>query len=403
MEIVSLCPFRAATLVWQARPSEWTLTVVVKGTFQLVADGEASVAARQDPIGADRHWDDDPEGSLYAPCDRAPFKPRADVLLVGHAFASEPTTHLTARLCFGELDKTVEIVGDRLWERTSRGLAVAAPEEFVCMPMSYERAPLGPDNPVGIDATAAPIAGALAMPNLTGAFGPIDPTWRGRLRGLSLAATDWAHEVEEGRGATAGPAPPGLDLAFFNTAPADQQLDLLRPSAPIVLEGLHPDCPRIESHLPPLRPRVHLADPSSRAPREVALRCDTLWIETDHGVAVATWRGITTVPTADIASLGRLLVVGEAPGKRLRPERIAELLSEPDPRRAPLDEADVGEHPLSVRHDALKTLPPPPSTATPPADRPRSEPPRRRATVTGLSALHAGLALPFRPKRPQPS
>ncbi len=49
---------------------------------------EATLAAEQTPIlEQDNYWDDDVARSLCAPCDLVPFKPSADVVLVGAVFA----------------------------------------------------------------------------------------------------------------------------------------------------------------------------------------------------------------------------------------------------------------------------------------------------------------------------
>lgn len=49
--------------------------------------------------------------------DLAPFKRRADVLVVGHAFAPErrPVGSLVARVVVGEVDKAIAVFGDRAW------------------------------------------------------------------------------------------------------------------------------------------------------------------------------------------------------------------------------------------------------------------------------------------------
>src|SRR6185437_14798586 len=106
----------------------------------------------QEPIHErDGYWDDDPRRSLYAPNDLAPFKPHADVLLVGHAYAprSEVARSLTARLIVGEAEKAVEVVCPR----------VLGPEgdlregaRWNKMPLRYEYAAGGLStwNPVGV-------------------------------------------------------------------------------------------------------------------------------------------------------------------------------------------------------------------------------------------------------------
>src|SRR5688572_9330244 len=100
MEVSWICPLPVASLLWQPRPGAWMLTFVCKATYEL-KPGESPLAPEHEPIyEADQHWSNDTEWSLYAPRDVVPIRPRADVVLVGHAFAPDgkPARSLIARL-----------------------------------------------------------------------------------------------------------------------------------------------------------------------------------------------------------------------------------------------------------------------------------------------------------------
>src|SRR3954469_24020499 len=117
MDVVSLCPLRTGALVWQPRRGSFVLTAVCKATFTLLP-GDSVLATEQDyPNEDENHWNDDAARSLYSPSDLSPFKPRADVLLVGHAFAPkrEPVRSLVARLSALGVDKSIEVHGERGW------------------------------------------------------------------------------------------------------------------------------------------------------------------------------------------------------------------------------------------------------------------------------------------------
>src|SRR5262249_17422688 len=117
MDVVSLCPIRVGSVLWQPRRGTWAFTVVCKATYRL-APVEAALAEEQEyPADDDNYWNDDPARSLYCPSDLVPFKPRADVMLVGHAFAprKEPVRSLIARLIVGNIDKAIEVYVDRAW------------------------------------------------------------------------------------------------------------------------------------------------------------------------------------------------------------------------------------------------------------------------------------------------
>jgi hypothetical protein len=76
VEVLSLCPFRAGALAWQSAPNTWSLTVVVKATFTIVAGAEATLASVQTPVVA---FAGDSEAAIE---DLSPLKPRVDVLVL---------------------------------------------------------------------------------------------------------------------------------------------------------------------------------------------------------------------------------------------------------------------------------------------------------------------------------
>src|SRR5579871_1348500 len=96
----ALFPFAVSTLAWESRPGSRSLTVCLKATFALApqstrgtpphpqgASDEPALAAQQDGSHDDILFEQAPRASLYSPGDFVPYKPRADVLLVGHAHA----------------------------------------------------------------------------------------------------------------------------------------------------------------------------------------------------------------------------------------------------------------------------------------------------------------------------
>jgi hypothetical protein len=347
MDVVSLCPLRVASLPWQPRPGAWALTVICKATYEL-APVESRLAKDQEyPNEDDNHWNDDPARSLYSPSDLAPFKPRADVLLVGHAFAPnhEPVRSLVARLCAGSVDKSIEVFGERSW--TAEGF-VREGLPFVKVPLRYERAAGGPDtdNPVGMiadDAAGAPIpnlqlrGAALARrgaPLAPAGFGPIAASWPGRAAKLGRRAATFVTGAWSD-----GPLPEDLDASFFNAAPPDQQTERLGEGERIVLENLSAHFPGLVTHLPGVRPRA-VVDRGG-ALEEIALAADTLWIDTDRSRCTLTWRGRVAIdhPGAE----GRVWVLME---EAARPLTWAEVVERcrvrlPTPSRPEIERDDT--------------------------------------------------------------
>ena len=126
MEISSSGPLPSAILVWQRAPARWAATLVAKATYRL-EPGILALHDTQEPIhAAESHWEDDPARSLFAPSDLVPHKPRADVVLVGNAYArnSQPVRSLVVRLQVGRVDKSIEVrasLARTPWRSTKSG------------------------------------------------------------------------------------------------------------------------------------------------------------------------------------------------------------------------------------------------------------------------------------------
>ena len=353
MQVVSVSQLQVGSLRWQPSEGRFALTVVAKATFNL-KPGKASLAEVQDvPNDDDNHWNDDPDCSLYSASDLVPFKRRADVVLVGEAFApgGEPARTLVARLCVGTVDKAIEVHCDRHFGPASE---LIEGQRYTRMPLRYERAAGGPHttNPVGIDPEGErDLYGRVAVPNLTvpGAtvsgpnetmetigFGPIAPGWPTRRVLLGRHATNWSD-----RRWSAAPLPADFDGSFFNAAPIDQRLEELRDDERIVLENLHPTEPRLVCHLPGMKPRCFVE--RSGAVREIALRPDTMWIDTSRSICTVTWRGRIDLEHAK--EKGRVVIALEKQGEHLTwgavRKRAREVVHEESTQDAP---APLEEH-----------------------------------------------------------
>jgi hypothetical protein len=316
MNVIGIGPLPAGSLVWQ-RHGNWILTVVCKATFDLLP-GESKLAEEQEPLNpSDAHLEDDLGRSMHAPSDLVPFKVRADVILVGYAFAprGDPVRQLVVRMLVGDVDKALEVVSDRAW--TADGALREGPR-FTRMPLRYERAGGGPDtaNPIGVSPDLSPDSyGMIPLPNLQPVgfvpgrpgdvvlpigLGPLSGSWparREKLGRLSSVADRW----------DAGTLPPELDPAYFNYAPRDQQLERLRDNERLVLENVHPQHPRLVTNLPGVRPRA-FAD-RGEGPQEIPMVADTLWIDTGRAICTLTWRGYVESPPTK----GSVVVAMEGP------------------------------------------------------------------------------------------
>lgn len=325
MQVVSVSPFQVASLTWQPSGGRYALTVVAKGTFEL-APGHARLAATQDVANEhDNHWNDDSSRSIYCPSDMAPFKRKADVVLVGEAFSpgGEPARSVLARLSVGTIDKVIEVACDRFFGQHGE---LTEGERFARMPLRYERAAGGPHgtNPVGIDREGERDRyGRMPVPNLVRpgvvvnnvndliepvGFGPIASSWPTRRALLGKHAHTWSDTMWQ-----RAPIPADIDFGFFNVAPLDQRVDELRENERIVLENLHPYEARLVCHLPGYRPRAFVE--RHGAARDLPMIADTLWIDTSRSICTVTWRGRINLDGPN--ERGRVYVGMEKPGVQL--------------------------------------------------------------------------------------
>jgi hypothetical protein len=304
MDVVSLCALPASGFEWQPSAGTYLLTVICKATLELRPNVCVLAPEQEPPFDVDSHWNDDPNRSVVVPSDRAPFKPRADVVLVGHAYAprQQAARSITTRLVVGEIDKSIEVWCNRS-ARKQPGGQIAEGPRLTQMPLTWERAAGGPesDNPVGLRFDAEPDQyGMVTIPNLQppGAqvdqwgktfapigYGPMAPQWPSRARRLHPHTMTFPVHGWEDR-----PLPARFDYNYFNVAPPDQQIEKLRPDERILLENLHPAYERLVTALPGIQPRA-IADRATGEREEIALVADTLWIDTNEGICTVVWRG----------------------------------------------------------------------------------------------------------------
>jgi hypothetical protein len=372
VEVIELGAFKASTLQWRPHNSVPVLTVVAKTTYKL-APGVAELAEMQDDVNKrDLHAENNPKKGLHSASDLAPYKPRADVTVVGRAYSPphELSRMLVARVKVGSVDKRVQVHADRFLENGR----VVDDKFFSKMAIGYERAFGGPStaNPVGIGVEGRPDSrGRVKLPNLQApgteivgpnakhkpyAFGPIPPTWPTRksmLNGVDISflrKTPMAHEI-----------PSSFPWTFFNVGPPDQQLDEIRSDQEIHLEHLHPEEPQLDVRLPGFYPcvYVHRASEAFR----VQMKGDTLWIDTNRLVLTVTWRaqvslsGDPNAPVRVLVALGRPdhkptwdQVWAEAEARKAREKWASRMTHTETPQsRRPAKGTDVIDEPLSHR------------------------------------------------------
>lgn len=279
-------------------------------------------------------------------------KPHAEVLCAGNAYApgGQASPAVRVRLRCGPVDKTLQVFGDREWERGDDGvLRLTKAKPFTRMALTWANAFGGPefkDNPLGkgiAPLTRADGTQVIPLPNVEGAalasplaspligaptdrpapagFGPLDLMWPARAKKNGTYDDAWL----KGR----WPAlPDDMNYEFFCMAPEDQYLPgHFEGSEVIEVEGMHKDLQRISSRLPQYRVRAfvtrrHKAEPENIAKavfEEVGLKPETLWLFPELLRGVLLFRGLVRCADDEYPDLARLFVADEATATEPKP------------------------------------------------------------------------------------
>ncbi len=344
------------TMPWRFTPGRDVLVVIAKLTVRLVPGGPCEPLDEPDPPSGDVHHDDDEAASLAYSSDFAPHKPRADVLLTGHAWARGERAAVRVQLKLGDVDRVLTATGDRTW--TPAGLRGPAPFEKI--PLRWELAwggegvstnPVGiggetaSDNPLGrvanLEDPRFPVTAAIdqARPACTA---PVAPAWEPRASKVGDYKGDWHR--------TRWPLlPESFDYAHYNAAPPEQQTKHLRGDEAYTLGGVHPELAALSGTLPAKRPRVYAERRASAGGGfyEVRLALDTVHFMPDEAKAVLVWRGAVDAADAwgtDLLALHVLSVDHDealTPDEaRARAEALRAHTEAPDDETAPEDPAD---------------------------------------------------------------
>lgn len=223
-----------------------TWLVVVKASFDILADGSTRIARTQAPVTRSPVYLGEPgRSSIVYEHDFCLGKMVTDIVVNGlaHAPGGRPATSVDAGFRVGDLRKVVRVFGDRTWG--PMGTAISDPVPFTTMPIVYERAYGGADqgspqpevdscfaNPVGTGFIASRATAArVPLPNVEYPDQLIG-TWSARPKpaGFGVIGVSW-----EERAALAGtcdqawkdqrfPLLPGdFDMRHHQCVPRDQQ------------------------------------------------------------------------------------------------------------------------------------------------------------------------------------
>jgi len=351
--ILGSTPLQGAVMKGSLRPPRTSLTMIVKGSFDLLADGAPRMRD-----SSDIPWGDQPappalgDGSTVRyPSDLAPFKPKADVMLIGSAHPPKSDGNAClVRFAFGatgnRFERHVAVFGERYW---SPGIvrSMTEPAPFKSVPLDWSRAFGGSGfaaNPAGIGRRADE-SGLQRLPNLENpkrlisapgdrpkpvCFAPIPMTWPQRWKRLGSYDHAWLTKRWPYQ-------PADFDWRFHQAAPQEQQLLHLQGDEPFDISGAHAEHGRLRGNLPGVRARAFACKTAAAGAglEEIVLHLDTVVFDTDDLALHLVWRGIFEVDDYDASDVALLYVIHENLADE--PRSIEQVESMLHARLAPMD------------------------------------------------------------------
>ena len=242
-----------------------------------------------------------------------------------HAPAGKTVTGALVRAKVGTLEKSLAVMGERVWERSGFGMRASEPSPFSTLDLNYINA-FGGDgfanNPIGkgmppLDATQPHFLPHIEIPESPVTFigdrpqpaglAPLDFTWPQRMSKAGTYDDAWLKTRFPGYAAD-------MDWSIFNTAQPDQWLpNYFSGDESFEITGMHPDKPVVRGQLPACAVRcfVTLMSDASLALREVPTRAETLVLFPGSERAIVMFRGVTEITTDDGADIAHILVGAE--------------------------------------------------------------------------------------------
>ena len=342
MQLFNNTPFHAETLPFKGPKNKTILTVIVKGTYEFAPGKPLTVASEQISVAfGDEFHNNEDGGSLRFESDMAPFKPRADIALVGRAYApkGKAVQILDVLLRVGHIKKILRVIGNRRWVYSSSLLPEypSKPRLFSTMDIVYERAFGGIDRETGIFCKenligrgffakkSKKILDGAPLPNIEDP-GRLIKSWKDHPKpvGFGFCSRTWIPRAacigtydEKWRKEHSPDPPEDFRFDYYNAAHPDLQVEgYLRGDEEVELVNLTPDgtvrfqlpgnimdcivtkSPRIEDEL------------SSQSPvtEKVNLNLDTLCLIPDEKRLYLVWRGICPVNDLTAAEVESITV-----------------------------------------------------------------------------------------------
>jgi hypothetical protein len=321
MELLNASGMQAGFTMGMRPDGRELLVVVVKGTFNIppIRQSVSLTETQKSLIEADTFSGEPGHSAPVYETDYAPIKHHCDVLLLGSAYApgGRPASRVEVTLRISSMLKSFAVTGERFWEAGKLAISPGYAGLFERIPVSYDRAFGGVDNfhdneqkhtawmpnPIGVgyhQQLARELVDGSPMPNTEElkrpvtmpngnygpmAFGPLGRGWEPRRQLAGTYDEAWLENVS--------PFLPGdFSDAYYQSAPADQQIPFLKGGERVFLENLT-SAGQTSFDLPQLDMPVVFFYKNGKQARQQAV-IDTLVLEPDEGIFTLTWR--TMIP-----------------------------------------------------------------------------------------------------------
>lgn len=232
-------------------------------------------------------------------------KGRNEVLIFGkvHAPGELPVSDLQASFSVGRMQKKIRVIGDRVWQKKFLRKRASKPASFLSMPLQWERAWGGPNDPINLNGTGMMTEDRdgsinVSLPNFeyvdrnffsptkTQApvgFGPLDISSPSRKIFAGTYDGDYFQNQFPD-------LPKDLEFDLYNRAQNDQQVDEdWCGDEEFSLKNLHRESPLLKGTLPGLRTRCFLEDTSRFS--EIIMKLETIVFLPESDLGVLIYRG----------------------------------------------------------------------------------------------------------------
>lgn len=213
--------------------------VAIKASFEIEPDGKQVPLDTQLPVNMAPLFASDPN-ELLDETDLNLEKKHTDILVEGHAYAANgrPDTRTVTRIKVADIDKTINVHGDRVFIPGAVSARMSAAEPFLKIPITWKRSYGGTDerhweqrNPVGAGYAVDP-ANLISKtaPNFEYPDAPYRGPTNGRPAGYGPVGRHWLPRInyagtygDEWEKARDPLLPVDFNRAYYQCAPQDQQ------------------------------------------------------------------------------------------------------------------------------------------------------------------------------------